>query len=1007
MILWSMPASEILPSCSTDGYWNTDIENIDNGFGPLKLDGATLVGNQDGTEARPMYDGASATISESTPTTTVVRTQTDTVVSTPVKRYTRYIWVFDSIRNNGDYRYKVSTQTRTESNTVTTSVIAETTTVTTRTVVKVNGTVISDTSSPPSSSTVQISSTTTSGTSMNNWSTGNSSNNNIAQNLGNGTYYSASCNASSTVDTVAQKTNCAFSSDGNSVAGTSSSINNGTPTTGKTSTELSSTSTTGATTSTPSSSGGSYDSLADVAEYYYVTDLRNASLGNCTSTTSGSSQDVCSDIVPTSERDTIKSQHMTTYTIGLGVSGTLPYDKNYLTQTSGSYVDLTNGPTNWPVPGDGKEAVNIDDLWHAAVNGRGQYYSALNASELANAISGVVNSIMETTGSGSAATTSTLELVAGDNNMVYQGRYTTASWIGDIKAYKLNGTTGAIATTASWSAQSLLDAVTPSARTIYFNKSGALTSFEYANLASTQKTYFDNLCTQSLVASQCAGLSAGNLTLANNGANLVNYLRGERTYEANNTTSPLYRTRSHILGDIINSTPVYVGAPLFSYADTGYADFKTNKATRTAMVYAGANDGMLHAFNATSGAEVWSFVPSAVMSNMYKLANTNYAGNHVYFVDGEVVVGDIYVSGVWKTILVGGFNAGGKGYYALDITTPASPTLLWEFTDANMGLTFGNPIITKRADGTWVVAFTSGYNNTTGDGDGHLYVVNANDGSKLLDMPTNVGSSGSPSGFAKINAWIADATNNNALRFYGGDLLGNLWRFDMDNLVLPNQKAMLLGKFQTSAGVAQPITIKPRLKEIKTYPVVVVGTGRYLGADDIADTTTQSVAAVKDPLNATGWGVIRDNATMVKQTLTVSGNTSTSSGDPVDWSTNNGWWFDLPNSGERVVVAPALYSNVMYLATAIPRGDACTSGGASWLYKIDLLDGGGSGELYSNNVMISGLTAVELAPNGSDDPQIGILINESGGEMKMKLDDGDKSPGSAKVRRTSWRELAN
>jgi type IV pilus assembly protein PilY1 len=997
---------------STDGYWNTDIETTT--FGPLKLDGATTVGNQDGTEVRPMLDGTAAAVTTTTPTTTIVRNQTVTVKTTPTKQYSRYTWPFSSIRSNGNYRYRVNAQSRTESSVETTTVVTETTTVTTRVVVTVNGTVTSDGSSVTSSNTNQISSATSTTTNAGTWSdTGNSSNVDIsaALNIGTGTYYSASCSSSFT--TAAAKTACGFSSDSNAVSGTSTTINRPTTTTNTTTSTLSSVSTVGNSTSTDSTVGGSSDSLADVAEYYYVTDLRTSALGNCTSTTSGSSQDVCANIVPTSGRDIKTSQHMTTYTIGLGVSGTLTYDKNYLTQTSGSYVDLTKGNADWPVPGDGKEAVNIDDLWHAAVDGRGQYYSALNATELANAISGVVNSIMETTGSGSAATTSTLELVSGDNNMVYQGRYTTSTWIGDIKAYTMNGSTGAIATTASWSAQSLLDAVVPSDRKIYFNKSGTLTSFEYANLTSAQKAYFDNLCTQTLVASQCASFSTANLALANSGAYLVDYLRGVRTYEASNTTNPLFRTRSHVLGDIINSTPVYVGAPLFSYADSGYAAFKAAQDSRTKIVYAGANDGMLHAFNATTGAEVWSFVPSAVMSNMYKLANTNYAGNHVYFVDGEVVVGDIYVNSAWKTILVGGFNSGGKGYYALDITTPESPKVLWEFsTDSNLGLSFGNPIITKRADGTWVVVFTSGYNNTTGDGDGHLYVLDANAGTKVLDIATGVGSSGAPSGLAKINAWIEDATDNTALRFYGGDLLGNLWRFDIDNLVEPKQKAMLLGKFQTSGALVQPITVKPRLKSISGYPVVAVGTGRYLGTSDIADTTTQSFAAVKDSLTDTGWGVIRNNSTMVQQTLTVSGSSVTSTANVVDWATKNGWWFDLPNTGERVVVTPAIYSNTLYLATAIPKGDACTSGGASWLYKVSLLDGTTTGELYSSTEMISGLTVVELAASSSSgsetgSQEIGIVIQKSNGEMKVNTDTGGSSGGSVSARRTSWRELAN
>jgi len=211
----------------------------------------------------------------------------------------------------------------------------------------------------------------------------------------------------------------------------------------------------------------------------------------------------------------------------------------------------------------------------------------------------------------------------------------------------------------------------------------------------------------------------------------------------------------------------------------------------------------------------------------------------------------------WKTILVGGFNKGGSGYYALDITDPSSPKALWEFTDANLGLSFGNPVITKNKDGTWVVVFASGYNNTA-DGKGRLFVLDANSGAKMMDpIATTAGSAGTPSGLAKINAWIDSPSNNTATRFYGGDLLGNLWRFDTDGLVEPHQGALLLAKFQLDASTPQPITIKPETVDVGGMPVVVVATGQYLGTSDIISTTQQSIYGIKDPLTNTGWGDVR------------------------------------------------------------------------------------------------------------------------------------------------------
>lgn len=865
---------------STDGYWNTNIET--STYGPLKLDNATSVGNQDVAESRPLFDGTA---------TTTVRTRTKYFVG--------------SVGSCSSSRYRLRT-------------------------------------------TPQTYNTTTS-----NWVDGTTT---------------SSCVTGSTVV-----------------------VN------GLTAAALANTTTFGAESSNDVTTGGSSDSLADVAQYYYSTDLRNSTLSNCTSTTSGESRDVCSNSLPASGRDTATWQHMTTFTIGLGVSGTLAYDKNYLSQTSGSYVDLTSGAANWPTPYDGAGAVNIDDLWHAAVNGRGQYYSALSSEELGEAISGVLDTISQVEGSASSASTNTLELVSGNNNWVYQATYTTAKWFGDIKAYTIDGETAEISSTETWSAKTRLDSRTASDRAILFNKSGVLTDFTYGNLPAAFQGYFNNLCSQSIIASQCSSLSSSNLAIANSGSNLVSYLRGERTYEGS-----AYRSRDGLLGDIINSTPVFIAAPGFIYTDTGYAAFKTAQASRAGVIYAGANDGMLHAFDATSGVEKWAFIPTAVLPNLYKLADSSYATKHTYFVDGTVVVGDIYDGSQWRTILVGGLNAGGKGYYALDITSPDNPLLLWEFTDTNLGFSYGNPLIGKRADGTWVVALTSGYNNTSGDGKGHLFVLDAVTGNKVLDISTGVGSSSTPSGLGKINAWIADSSDNTMMRIYAGDLLGNLWRFDLDNLVEPHQGALLLAEFRSGTGDIQPITVQPRLKKVLSYPVVLIATGRYLGTTDVTDTTTQSVAAVKDPLANSGWGQVRSNSTMVAQTMTVGGSAISSTDYSVDWDIKNGWWFDLPISGERVVTSMALTGDTLYVGSAVPSGEACKSGGSSWLYTIDMLSGGGTGEYYSSDTLIVGLTLVTTVDGNQK-----LLIKDSQGKTTTKDAGPGGSSGTGASHRTSWRELVD
>lgn len=903
---------------STDGYWNNggasggvDVESGD--YRALDLAG-NMVGNQDGTQARPMYDGA-------TTITTVTRTQ-----------YTVGDRKSCNSVTNG-YRVKVQPQTL------------------------VNGIWSNNRALPdmclPKGSVV--------------------TNDQVVEDL---------------VGKTVQ----------------SPEVSNTTPT------------------------GGSSNTLADVAQYYYATDLRTTALGNCSVTVAGTTQNVCTNSLKPAGLDTATHQHMTTFTIGLGVSGTLTYDRNYLTQTTGDYVKLKAGTADWPVPttnitGGSGDARNIDDLWHAAVNGRGQYYSALNATALREAIAGVVNTIQEEHGSSSAASTSSLELVAGENNQVYKASYTTKTWIGDVQAYTLNGDTAAIGSTPVWSAQSLLKARTYTTRRIFYRQPSSTTTLRTFDWTSLQADgldgNFSGLCSKSVTSSQCSGLTASEAAVANNGANLVNFLRGDTTLEsastANSTTRAIYRTRAAVLGDIVNGAPVYVSKPPFNYTDTGYATFVAAQRSRKPMIYTAANDGMLHAFSAATadgGSERWAYVPTAVMSNMYRLADASYESRHLYLVDGAPVIGDIKVGTTWKTILVGGLNKGGRSYYALDITDPENPLPLWEFSHDNLGLSFGNPVITKRQDGTWVVVFSSGYNNVNpGDGQGRLFVLNANTGVRLLDIATGEGTTSNPAGMAKINAWIDDPSDNTSKRFYGGDLLGNLWRFDVDNRILPNQAALKLAKFQINETTPQPITTRPETIEISGKAVIIVGTGRYLGTDDISDATQNTLYAVKDPLTNTNLGDVRASNTMVRQTFTVTGNNATITNNPVNWSTKNGWWVDLPNTAaigtakERIVTDMALQFGTLSIGTAIPNGDACSSGGSSWRYYLNASDGTGlesvAGNLWSESSLIVGQSWVKLE-NG----ETRILRQGSDGTIRTERPPGGGGDAGA-AHRVSWRELAN
>ena len=773
------------------------------------------------------------------------------------------------------------------------------------------------------------------------------------------------------------------------------------------------------------------NTLADVAKYYYDTDLRTSALGNCTGSTrpNGTTGDVCNNNVFVTSTDNNSKQHMTTFTLGLGVDATLTYTSDYKTAEEGDFYEIKQGTRNWPVPAADTQTA-VDDLWHAAVNGQGTYFSAKDPNQLATSLSEALSSIKAKVGAGAAAATSTLNPVSGDN-FTYVASYTSVKWIGNLEARTVNTNTGKVSEDATWCLENVVadtcaapssivavtsgssttyQCVTPGAttatcgapsildgtdckteiatsctgtlqskvgsatdtRTIFMNVNGTLGSFTSSNLSVVGKSAnFDNAFLATKL-SQWSSLTAAQQALANS-TSLVSYLRGNTGFEDRASNAPpttatdnrLYRFREATLGDLVDSTPVYVGAPKANFSDPGYGtattlgSFKATHATRAGTVYIGANDGMLHAINAVDGTERWAYVPTMVLDNMWKLADKNYSISHSYYVNGDVVVNDVCTAGctsastaVWKTILIAGLNGGGNGYFALDITNPNSPVLLWEFDttdDSDIGYSYGNPIVTKKADGTWVVLLTSGYNNITGippnRGKGFLYVLNAGTGAIISKYGTGEGDATTPSGLAKINTYVPDAIINNTAEFvYGGDLLGNLWRFDINSpqsATNPFKVALL----KDPSGNTQPITVRPELAEVNGKRVVYVGTGRYLGTSDLTNTQQQTIYAISDETSGSPATLDnpRSSSLMVKQVLVNDTGTSTRSiqqpANSVSFTTGRGWYIDFPDSGERQNVPAQLVFGTLLLPTTVPSNTVCSPGGYGWLNFLDYKTG--------------------------------------------------------------------
>jgi len=808
---------------------------------------------------------------------------------------------------------------------------------------------------------------------------------------------------------------------------------------------------------------GSENSLADVAQYYYVTDLRAwmnkpSNWGHDVPVTGTGALD-----------DKAKWQHMTTYVIGMGVSGTIHYEKDYKkyyysqserqnSPYSKNFAKIREGSHGWPVwPNPNVNYNNqdnyhvdesIDDFWHAAVNGRGQYFSTRDPQELENSIKGIFENIGAKTAVGTGVRYDT----PVSPNEMYATSYVTRKWTGDLQARDMQGN-------ILWSAQTKLatkvQANTDQRKIWMMGAPGTLVNFTAANIPAAQQGQLTSGLNALSQRMQMDAATKAQMTLES----LVNYLRGQSQHEGS-----LYRLRDAVLGDLINSRPVRVAGAMASYVDAGYRDFKTAQATRKGMIYVGGNDGMLHAFYAPSndeptanknkaGEEAWAYVPRAVMGNMYRLADENYkdAGKHRYFVDGSPVVGDVYdkYTNTWKTILVGGFNAGGKGYFALDITDPDNPKSLWETGEScascDFGLSFGRPLISKM-QGTWAVFVTSGYNNASGVG--ILYELDAIQGAMRNSYSTGVGTPSNPSGLAQVAGYAHNQNVNNTVeRLYAGDLLGNIWRFDVNGTIGDSNQVGLLGTAKDATGKVQSITVAPLLASFDDKEYVVVGTGRLLDFEDAHKEQVHSIYVIDDRLNPIESGktaVYEDlRAELVRFKMQASGHNMQcadvatmcdflAKGNMEELENaqkDGGWLVDLARSREHVNLSMQMNNDgILMVGTNEPNDPevlSCTHGalGRVHFLKIDnatqvresqVLTGGDPSQPENTYLVDLGLrlekeedtpsggSSSHLSPRDCAEGENLVVSDSSGKQICISLPEQFSSPDA----RMSWRELS-
>ncbi len=777
--------------------------------------------------------------------------------------------------------------------------------------------------------------------------------------------------------------------------------------------------------------------LADVAFHYWSNDL-SALTNNVAPYFPRSSGNPVADYWDPFN-DPANWQHMVTYPIAFGIAGQIPLNQtSYNALLNGNNFINENNATQNGWTGVWINEGRADDMWHAAINSRGQFFSASRPDELVNSLVSVINAIADRESSAASVDLNSSSIAAGVG--VYQARFFTDNWTGDLQGRPISDGTGSNACNSApigsvcspaWStaAENTVNDLFPGG----VDQRIVFTADNSSALGSRGRRF------------QWSGLDAAQQAALRNGDSVavgqarLNYIRGSEANEESNGGG--FRTRiDSRVGALVHSSPEYVGNGFDASGDFDvlfpddlessgqtHREFVCTNATdsdndgiidscaggirntRDPIVYVGGNDGMLHAYDArldhpNGGSELFNFVPPSVIEDLHELTEPSFTTGS--YVDGELTSSDVFYNNAWHTVLVGGLRTGGQAYYALDVTSAsnintesngfANQLFRWEFTDTNtagvpdgtmgangdrdLGFTFGDPRIVKvnytaggSNTGRWVAIFGNGYNANFADGsvsttgNAVLYVVDIETGLLIRKLDTGVGSLAEPNGISGI-APILNDTDLTVDYVYAGDLYGNLWKFDISSEDAADWgSAYSVGAspaplFQASDGTnAQPIQSTPRVsRHFLGGNLVYFGTGKYLEDSDNQTTTQQSFYGVwdKDICSVSGAerscaevtpgdakNHVRDTFSrtdLQAQSVTVDVNgIRETTQNQVDWSSENGWYINFPTSeGERALGTPVLRGEIVVFTTLEPDDTRCESGGSSWIYALDRIDGG-------------------------------------------------------------------
>jgi type IV pilus assembly protein PilY1 len=657
--------------------------------------------------------------------------------------------------------------------------------------------------------------------------------------------------------------------------------------------------------------------------------------------------------VPTSAGDPAFWQHMVTFGISIGLSGNKGWS---------SVGDVPANAT-WADPNDTEDADRIDDLLHAAVNGHGTFVSASSPSEFTAGLSQALAAIQQRTSSYSNVATNSVSLDAG--SQVFNASYVSGIWTGKVTARAVSKT-GVSDTTREFTIPAW------GSRNVFTSNGLAGASFP----TSTQEAALLR--------------TGGPVDYPVTGAQNANYLKGDGSLEERN--SGLLRNRpTTVLGDIVGSSPAYV------------------KDTDT--LYVGANDGMLHAFNATSGTELFAYVPGIINFNhLSTLSRGDYS--HKFFVDGPIVVSNRNQTPS-ENILVGALGKGGKGVYSLNVGNPASATASsafnWERSDTvggHMGLVLGKPILGRVPAGQTAVILGNGVNSTSEKA--VLIVLNLDTGAVIQQIDTGVGSAAAPNGLS-APVGVYDQDGKTIRYVYAGDMRGNVWKFDLNGAGSATRLFTAVGPSSNvqpiSGGLA--VAIHPVTKKRWVF----FGTGRFLTTSDAetAGATTQSMYGFED----TGTTLTRSDLE-ARGAPVVSGNVRTFQAKATLPTGRKGWYIDLTTSGgERIVQDAQVVNTFLITASMVPTGDACEADGTGYINALDAFTGTSAGGSYfdQNRNGDTSDDKVGGVPIGSINAGVGMptLPNLLRGMLIVGGTAGDDlgDPSTLGVRwdRVSWREI--